>query len=212
MQGQTIEKPLKVSFEVMRIFEEAQGYVMLSRAQQLNQIYIIDDFDKIYPSAKALKELERMNSVSINANPSIWNRSGTDAIKIMFMNCAGMIPHYEDIKADYRLKRADMINLIETSLLDEHKEEEFSLSGYSENFIKMGRGKGIASFYKANEFRRDEKIASEKYQVIKFKHDALDIICIYRSQICDSSRLMNDLGKLIDKNRINLVMGDFNPI
>ena len=58
----------------MNIFKEALGYVMLSRVEELLQTYIIDDFDpdKIYPSSKALKELERINKVSLNHNPSPW--------------------------------------------------------------------------------------------------------------------------------------------
>ena len=45
IQGQTIPKPLKVVYDINSIFEEAQGYVMLSRVQKLNQVYIIDKFD-----------------------------------------------------------------------------------------------------------------------------------------------------------------------
>ena len=52
IQGQTIPKPLKVAFDALNIFEEAQGYVMLSRVQEMNQVFLIDGFDpdKIYPS------------------------------------------------------------------------------------------------------------------------------------------------------------------
>ena len=72
IQGQTIHKPLKVALDVQNIFEEAQGYVMFSREEELNQVYIIEVFNetRIYPSAKALKELERMNTVSFNNNLS----------------------------------------------------------------------------------------------------------------------------------------------
>jgi hypothetical protein len=41
IQGQTIPKPLKVAFDIDSIFEEAQGYVMLSRVQELKQIFIL---------------------------------------------------------------------------------------------------------------------------------------------------------------------------
>ena len=64
IQGQTIPKPLKVGFDIDSIFEEAQGYdVMLSRVQELKQVYILNKFNpkKLYPSQKALRELERMN-------------------------------------------------------------------------------------------------------------------------------------------------------
>ena len=76
IQGQTIPKPLKVAFDLKSVFEEAQGYVMLSRVQELNQVFIIEEFDacKLYPSKKALRELDRMNKISFNENPSKWKR------------------------------------------------------------------------------------------------------------------------------------------
>ena len=56
IQGQTVPKPLKVGFDTDSIFEEAQGYVMLSRVQELNQVYILNKFDpkKLYPSRKLI--------------------------------------------------------------------------------------------------------------------------------------------------------------
>ena len=74
IQGQTIPKPMKVAFETRLIFEEAQGYVMFSRVQEQNQVFIIEEFDpnKIYPIQKALAEVERMNESSLNNNPSSW--------------------------------------------------------------------------------------------------------------------------------------------
>ena len=89
---QKIPKPLKVALDVKSTFEEAQGYVMFSRVQELNQLYIIDEFNpnKIYLSAKAIKELERMNLVAINNNPSPWQKEEKKTVKIMTFNCAGI--------------------------------------------------------------------------------------------------------------------------
>ena len=102
IQGQTIPKPLKVAYHIDSVFEEAQGYVMLSRVQELNQVYIIDKFDqkKLYPSQKALVELERMNKGSWNENPDAWTKISDNTIKIASLNCAGLRAHFEDIKTD----------------------------------------------------------------------------------------------------------------
>ena len=185
---------------------------MLSRVQEIDQVYLIDDFDpnKIYPSVKALKELERMNSVSLNKNPSPWNNPNTSATKIMFMNCAGLEAHYEDIKIDYKIRHADLISLLEISLPNESEDKAYELSGYSESFIKRGPGKGIVGFYKNDKFSKTDMISTDKYQVIKFQHNMMDIISLYRSQIGNSTLLMEDLHKLIDLNRITLVIGDLN--
>ena len=48
--------------------EKAQGYVMLSRVQELEQLIIKEDIPirLIVPHPDALKELERMNKVALN--------------------------------------------------------------------------------------------------------------------------------------------------
>ena len=46
-----------------------------------------------------------------------------NAIKIVFMNCAGLPAHFEDIQNDRRLEVADMIQFLETSLPNQNKEE-----------------------------------------------------------------------------------------
>ena len=212
IQGQTIPKPLKVAFDLLNIFEEAQGYVMLSRVQEFNQVFILDDFDesKIYPSRKALKELERMNSVAVNNNPGPWKKNVKGTIKIVFMNCAGIKPHFEDIKIDVQLRHANMIQLLETSLQDHDIEEEYELSGYSQSFIKKGNGKGLASYFEEDKFTTSEKISSDQFQIIKQRHEKVDVICIYRSQLGNSSLLLDNLQQLIDLKRVTIVIGDFN--
>ena len=155
VQGQTIPKPLTVAFDLIHIFEEAQGYVMLSRVQELSQIFIIENFDssKLYPSQKALKELERMNMVSINRNPGSWHKPDANALKIAFMNCAGLKPHYEDLKNDAKLRKADIILLAEISLMEEEHIDSFPLLGYTQSLMTMGNGKGLGGYYDDKKFR-----------------------------------------------------------
>ena len=212
IQGQTIPKPLTVALDVKNIFEEAQGYVMFSRVQELNQLYIIDEFNpnKIYPSSKALKELERMNLISINNNPSPWHKDDENTLKIVALNCAGLKHHYHDVECDHKLKKAHLISLLETSLLSCDNEEDFPLQGYSKYFIKMGLGKGVGSYYDESRFTRKQDIQFEKFQASKFTHDEIDVICLYRSQITDSIHLLEELAKLVDVQRPTLIMGDFN--
>ena len=46
IQGQTIPSPTKVVLDLNSIFEDAQAYVMLSRVQQLEQIFILKSLDE----------------------------------------------------------------------------------------------------------------------------------------------------------------------
>ena len=89
-----------------------------------------------------------MNMVSINKNPSPWNKETNNTLKIVSLNCAGLKAHFQDIKTDNRLKKADIIHLIETSISQEEDESAFILDGYKQRFIKTGNGKGIATYYK----------------------------------------------------------------
>jgi exonuclease III len=203
---------LKVAFDIDSIFEEAQGYVMLSRVQELKQIYILNKFNpkKLYPSQKALRELERMNKVSINNNPAPWRKDMDNAIKIASLNCAGLKAHFQDIKTDDRLQRADIMHFTEISLTEDEDEDAFGLDGYKHKFIKNGNGKGIATYYAHNKIHHAEDIKTEKYQITKFKHKALDIINVYRSQTGHSLELLEHLKKQIETGRITIITGDFN--
>ena len=212
IQGQTIPKPLTVALDVSNIFEEAQGYVMFSRVQELNQLYIINEFNphKIYPSSKALKELERMDLISMNNNPSPWYKEEDNTIKVVTLNCAGIRHHFPDIECDNRLKKAHLISLLETSLLSNDNEEDFPLTGYSKHFIKIGLGKGVGNYYDETKFTNEQDIRFEKLQASKFTHDEIDVICLYRSQITNSINLLEELAKLVNVQRPTLIMGDFN--
>ena len=85
--------------------------------------------------------------MSINENPDQWHEENINTLKIILLNCAGLKAHYEDIKIDQRVLKADIIHLVEISLTDKDNDQEFRLEGYEEKFIKIGLGKGIATYY-----------------------------------------------------------------
>ena len=76
-QGQTVYNPNKAACDFNSVFEVAQSYVMLSRVQELNQLFILRSLPekKFYASPRALEELERLNSISVNLNPTIWEKT-----------------------------------------------------------------------------------------------------------------------------------------
>merc|ERR1712240_550937 len=124
IQGQTIKNPSKVVLDINSVFEDAQAYVMLSRVQQLEQVFILGVLEesKIRTSRVALYELQRMKSLSANTNPSPWQKVQHDALKIVSLNCAGLAPHFTDILNDEHVMNADIIHLSETSLMDQDEQ------------------------------------------------------------------------------------------
>ena len=129
IQGQTIPQPLKVALDLESIFDDAQGYVMLSRVEDLAQIYILSSIkeEKLRPSAKALAELAKMNKRSINQNPIPWKRKQENSLKIASMNAMNMKNNFADISCDRTILESTLIVFSETWL---NKETNLLLDGY----------------------------------------------------------------------------------
>ena len=84
----------------------------------MDQVYIVNELkvNKIMMSTDALNELQRLEDISINRNPRFWMNGQQDVLRICSLNCAGLQAHIEDIKADQRLLKADILLFQETSL------------------------------------------------------------------------------------------------
>ena len=143
-QGMTVPKPLPLIVDIRNAFEAAMVYVILSRVQALIQLFIIAylDISKIYCNENALEEVERLNSKSLNNSWSEWFVPVSDdnkKVRISFLNIVSLRKHFLDLKADYTLKKSDVICLGETSLFENNKEtQELYLSGYNSNFNSCG--------------------------------------------------------------------------
>ena len=167
IQGQSILNPTTVSMDIDSVFEAGQAYVILSRVQCIDQIFITNKFDdkKIKVSKFALDELKRLDNISFNKKPSPWNKKDQNALKIATVNCAGLLPHFRDIKRDSKLLQADIIHLIETSLPKEADTSDIHLEGFYGTFINIGRGKGIATFIREDiQNEHEEDIIKETLQ------------------------------------------------
>ena len=142
IQGSTIKKPSKVALDIESCFEPAQAYVMLSRVQELDQIFIIDKLtpSKLKPNCGAKSELLSMNERSLNTNPTNWNKHGTDSLKIASLNIRGLKGNLEDLRSDVRIKKADIIHLQETSIKDDECQHLSLSNNYSNHFLNVGQG------------------------------------------------------------------------
>ena len=210
-QGQTVRKPQKVVADVRSVFEAAQAYVIFSRVQELDQLYILEELpeDKIYANIIAMNEIERLISVSMNKNPSVWESNDDSRIRLSFLNCRSMKNKFEHIKADDSLMNSDVIMLMETWLDPEQQEDEYELQNYAVSLNSGGRGKGIASYFK-NNFNYVQNITTEGYSVSKISSKELDILGVYKSKDGDSRDLLAQLEDIIDYTKITVIGGDFN--
>ena len=90
-------------------------------------------------------------------------------------------------------------------MTEDDDQGNFKLEGYT-----GGLGKGITTYFNDNKFSPSNQINSEKFQIMKFRHEVLDLIGIYRSQTGNSLELLQELRKIIDPGRVTIVGGDFN--
>ena len=68
VQGQTIKKPNFLVADLRKVREAAQAYVIVSRVQMLDQLFLVGDacIEKFYASPSALQEINRMNQIAVN--------------------------------------------------------------------------------------------------------------------------------------------------
>ena len=212
IQGQTIPSPKTVALDTESIFEDAQAYVMLSRVQQIDQVFIVEKFSesKIRTSQVALEETKRLQNISMNKNPSPWDAPDDHSLKVMTVNCAGLKAHIEDIKTDAKIMKADMIQLIETSL-DENEINPLILSGYEVENCSIRNGMGISTYYKGSKFKSKSNCVTSEIQVTNFSTEDIQVITVYRSSRGSLHVLKEKLKDIISKTeKAVLITGDFN--
>ena len=91
VQGQSIPSPLKVGMDIGSVFEAAQAYVMLSRVQSIDQVYIANNIDekKLMFAEKALDELNRLQAEAESMRRwEAWDSNSNAIFKIATLNCA----------------------------------------------------------------------------------------------------------------------------
>ena len=209
IQGQSIPNPLKVALDLASVWEDSQAYVMLSRPQSIEQIYIVGAFkdEKIRPNQKALRELKRMNEKCDNLNPIPWKKQEQGQVKIAHLNCMNLLNHREDIECDFTLMESDILTLSETWLTDENGP---TISSYARHFNSVGPGKGLAVYFKEHLFHHVTDITEDNMQLTKMGTDNLDVITLYRSSNGNLSNLIDHLQSLISQFRTTVVCGYLN--
>ena len=163
VQGQSIPVPNKVVMDINSTFQCAQSYVMLSRIQTIDQLFILNNFDerKLQHSEKSLRELKRLEEISYNKNPTDWeNKNKNGTIKIAMLNCAGLSAHVLDIRADNFILHADVIHLVETSVEKDSPTNDLELEGYTSHFHNISKGKGIVTYVRRGHIENPKLLKS----------------------------------------------------
>ena len=212
LQGQTVSKPMSLVVDMRSAREPSQAYVMLSRIQELNQLFIIEELPvtKLKPSDIAMKEVARLDTVSLNNNRPKWFTEKQDHLNVSYLNTQSLNKHFLDMQGDATLQLSDIICVAETWRTDVTDDDPaYSLEGYSCHFVHIGRGKGLATYFRES-FSHVTDVAKPHYQISKFETDHVEIISVYRSQSACVEDLVQDIKTITDKDKITVVLGDFN--
>ena len=214
IQGQTVKSPEKVVIDAKAASKSdpAQVYVMLSRVQELEQLYILEKFpeDCIRVSKAAMQEIERLMSVSVNRNPSQWESENDGKItKICFLNCRSIVNKFHSIKSDRSLQKSDLIILTETWLEQSKSVNEYQLPEFTACFNSVGRGRGIACYFN-NKVKHVVDINHVGFSITKLKTEKIDIIGVYRSHNGSVVAIIEELQTLVDTGRTTVLGGDMN--
>ena len=210
-QGGTIIKPNKLAADLRTVFEDAMAYVMLSRVQDIDQLYIVGSLPehKLSVSRKCLEELQNLFQRSVNKLPAKWEQNEGN-IKISALNVHSILDKVADIRYDEILRFSDVICFSETWLKDDSFVSELEIEGYKQHINSYGneRGKGLAVLYKSNRFTVSGVVKSRNLQVTHLTSDKIDVIAIYRS--ADSHDTFEHIAKMIAPDKTIIICGDFN--
>ena len=203
IQGQTIRSPTGVVVDLRHAWQPSQVYVMLSRAQKLNQIFITGNLNtnnwKVHE--KAMEELLDSEDNALNlANDS-------DYFKILSLNVYSLRKHFSDILRAQEQNNYQMMCFQETWLNEFSDPADYKIDGLNLHLNSVGLGKGVAT-YCSEQFQLDVHITEPNCQLTRVSSDDFDVINVYRSSNCHD--FFEKLQPLIREERSTLVIGDFN--
>ena len=180
-------------------------YVMLSRAQALSQIHIIDKLyeEKWRASSSGLKEYDAGLESAINIDAE----DKKEQFEIVSLNVLSLRKHFVDLERRCRNKSIDSLCLQETWLHENEDATLYKLKEMIPHLNSVGRGRGIAT-YNNEDFVLREFISEPDCQLMKVSCEKFDLINVYRSQEC--SVFKDKIEYVVDPLRPTILTGDTN--
>ena len=212
-QGQTIRKPNKCVADLRTVFQAAQTYTILSRVENIDQLFILGSLprNKFYADSHALEELERLDRVSVNKNPTVWEKDHAWSLKICSFNIRSLAEHIEDLRSDQMIMFSDIICLCETWLINDiNQQDTLKLNNYELHLNSAGHGKGLAVYYNAEKFKHCIDVKKPLFQITKMRSEDVDVISVYRSSGGSQTELLDSLKFMIEEYNPTIICGDFN--
>ena len=188
-------------------------YVMLSRAQTIEQIFIMDSLHKDKrgwrPDPSALEELESSRIKAINT----VEETEVDELKILCLNVYSLKKHFVDVERIVQAMASlpSAICLQETWLNEGDDVDRFHLQDLKLIVNSKGRGRGVATYFD-DTFDVTDSVNTDICQITKISSNDIDVINVYRSKECNVEEFKLMIFKMIDKDMFRnvLICGDVN--
>ena len=169
LQGGTVKKPNCLVLDLDCRLQRAMVYVMLSRIQSIEQLYILEKLpvDQIKPFEEALKELGRLDAMDITLNkPSYY-------LTVASQNARSLRKHFQDLQADQGFMACDVICIQETWFEEQSEQNaNCNLAGKSNVFANAGRGKGAAIYFPEEFQPIQRRVMESQFQIVSVKQNS----------------------------------------
>ena len=214
IQGQTIPYPTAVVVDFRGAKQAGMIYVMLSRAQSIEQIFIMDSLRKEMkgwrPDPSAMEEMESCRTKAINVQNQ---NTEVDQFKILCLNVYSLKKHFDDVTRTVQaMSSPSAICLQETWLNEGDNVDKYQIQDLKLIVNSKGRGHGVATYF-VDTFDVTDSVTTDSCQITKISSNNIDVINVYRSKDCDLEEFKLMIFKMIDANdmfRKVLICGDLN--
>ena len=124
----------------------------------------------------------------------------------------GLRAHHQDLVADAKLLKGDILQFSETSLTGDINLEALQLPGFKSSHTVVANGKGISSYVKETTVQghQIESFIGADFQVSVLSLPTVDCINVYRSSSASLVETANAIIERIKDDKPTLITGDFN--
>ena len=181
-------------------------YVMLSRAQSLDQIVILDglytDQNGWKPHQSAIDEMEASEKQAINVH-----QFEKFELQIMCLNVLSLANNFVVISQKMKASKCHVVCLQETWLDETNSGDAYQVENYELCLNSRGRGRGIATYF-VESFEETDSINHADCQITRISSEDIEIINLYRSKECHNLEQL--IHSLINLKKKTIVVGDTN--
>ena len=194
-------------------FPPGLAYVMLSRCESEEDVYILGDFDpdQIIADPEAKLETERLHEIVLRREALVDNLFESSSMVLGSLNVNSLRKHFEDVLADPFIMSCDIFGLCETWL---HEGEEVEFPDFNGIFVSyagdLAKGKGIAVFTKGPVDFEILKADDASASGVCVKLPKMNLIFLYLSQNFDWNLVREFFDKVISPDKPTTIMGDVN--